>query len=172
MEVRKLTDPSDWLESERVIQTAFLHPWDEAEAQRQTKAQAEGTAPRPEESWGLFDADGTMVTSISTLRHRLSFGGQTIGAGEIHMVGSLPEHRGGGGVRTLMGEILHDFRRRGDALAALIPFSCSFYRKFGFEMATHVRCQRVAIQQLAGFACDLRVTRVWKEDDLEPVRTL
>lgn len=172
MEVRKLTDPSDWLESERVIQTAFLHPWDEAEAQRQTKAQAEGTAPRPEESWGLFDADGTMVTSISTLRHRLSFGGQTIGAGEIHMVGSLPEHRGGGGVRTLMGEILHDFRRRGDALAVLIPFSCSFYRKFGFEMATHVRCQRVAIQQLAGFSCDLRVTRVWKEDDLEPVRTL
>jgi predicted acetyltransferase len=58
-----------------------------------------------------------MVTSISTLRHSISFGGTAIDAGEVHMVGSLPEHRGVGGVRSLMGQILRDFRDRGDALA-------------------------------------------------------
>ena len=172
MKVRKLTGSSEWLESERVIETAFLHPWDEADAQRRVEAQAAGTEPRSEESWGLFDTTGTMVTSISTLRHRLWFGGQTLSAGEIHMVGSLPEHRGGGGVRTLVGEILRDFRTRGDALAVLIPFSCAFYRKFGFEVATRVLRQRVAIEQLAGFACECRVTRVWEEHDLAPVRAL
>lgn len=88
------------------------------------------------------------------------------------MVGSLPEHRGVGGVRSLMGQILRDFRERGDALAVLIPFSCSFYRKFGFEMASRVMRQRVAIDQLADFACDLRVTQVREEDGLQPVRTL
>ena len=172
MLIRKLTDSSDWFESERVIETSFLHPWDEVEAQRQIKAQAEGAEPRFEESWGLFDDEGAMVTSISTLRHSISFGGTAIDAGEVHMVGSLPEHRGVGGVRSLMGQILRDFRERGDALAVLIPFSCSFYRKFGFEMASRVMRQRVAIDQLADFACDLRVTQVREEDGLQPVRTL
>ncbi|MBR1830622.1 MAG: GNAT family N-acetyltransferase [Atopobiaceae bacterium] len=171
MEIRKLTDPRDWLESQRVIDTAFLHPWDEDEASRQINAQAEGREPRPEESWGLFD-DGAMLTSISTLRHTLSFGGETIGAGEVHMVGSLPERQGGGGVRALMREILSDFRARGDALAVLIPFSCSFYRKFGFEVASRITRQRIAIDQLTGFDCDLRVTRVWSKDDLAHVRAL
>lgn len=97
MLIRKLTDSIDWFESERVIETAFLHPWDEVEAQRQIKAQAEGAEPRFEESWGLFDDEGAMVTSISTLRHSISFGGTAIDAGEVHMVGSLPEHRGVGG---------------------------------------------------------------------------
>ena len=172
METRKLTDPSDWLESERVIETAFLHPWDESQTRERIQAQAEGSMPRPEESWGLFDDDGTMLTSISTLRHRLSFGGHEVPVGEIHMVGSVPERRGRGGVRTLMGDILRDFRDRGDALAVLIPFSCSFYRKFGFEMASRTVRQRVAIDQLAGFACNLTVTRVLHEEDLAPVRKL
>ena len=171
MDVRKLTDPKDWLESERVIETAFLHPWDEAEARERIQAQANGSLPRPEVSWGLFDGD-TMLTSISTLQHQLSFGGEVIYAGEFHMVGSLPERRGGGGVRRLFGEILRDFRAQGDVLAVLIPFSCAFYRKFGFEVATLVMDQRVAIDQLAGFSCDLRVTRVWNEADLAPVRAL
>lgn len=171
MDVRKLTDSRDWLESERVIETAFLHPWDEAEARERIQAQANGAMPRPEVSWGLFDGD-MMLTSISTLQHQLSFGGEVINAGEVHMVGSLPERRGGGGVRRLFGEILRDFRAQGDALAVLIPFSCSFYRKFGFEVVSRMVDQRVAIEQLSGFSCDLRVTRVWDEADLAPVRAL
>ena len=71
-----------------------------------------------------------------------------------------------------MGDILRDFRASGDALAVLIPFSCAFYRKFGFEMAARTTRQRVAIEQLAGFACECRVTRVWEEDELKPVRAL
>lgn len=172
MKVRKLIDSSDWLESERVIDTAFLHPWDEDEARKRIEAQVAGMAPRPEESWGLFDDEGKMVASVSTLQHQLSFGGDAVGAGEVHMVGSLPEQRGSGSVRALMGEILRDFRARGDALAVLIPFSCAFYRKFGFEIASRILRQRVGIEQLASFACDLRVTRVWEEADLSAVRAL
>ena len=172
MEIRKLTDPADWLQSERVLATAFLHPWDEDEARRSVEAQAAGTQPRREESWGLFDDDGTMLTSISTLRHQLSFGGEVLSAEEVHMVGSLPERRGGGGVRALMGEVLRDFRTRGDELAVLIPFSCAFYRKFGFEVAACTVRQRLSIDQLAGFACDLRVSRVWNKEDLVAVRAL
>lgn len=172
MAIRKLVDQHDWLESERVLATAFLHPWDEEEARLTIQAQADGTKARPEQSWGLFGDDGAMLTSISTLRRRLFFGGEVLSAGEVHMVGSVPERRGGGGVRELMGAVLRGFRDRGDALAVLIPFSCAFYRKFGFEIASRMVCQRVGIDQLAGFACDCRVTRVWVESDLNPVRVL
>lgn len=172
MEIRKLTNAQEWLESERVIATAFLHPWDEDEERRKAESQAEGDTPRPEESWGLFDEHGAMLTSISTISHTLVLGGKELPTGEVHMVGSLPEGRGGGGARALMGEILRDFRAHGDALAVLIPFSCAFYRKFGFELAGRVLKQRLSIEQLAGFACDLRVTRVWEERDLAPVRAL
>lgn len=165
MEIRKLHDSSEQLESERVLDTAFLNPWDEAAARGRIEA-----ASTDHVSWGLFDDDGRMSTSISTIRRQLSFGGEAIPVGEVHMVGSLPEHRGGGGVRTLMGEVLRDFQARGDALAVLIPFSCSFYRKFGFEVASRIVCQRVPIEALAGYACDLRATRVWDEDDLAIVR--
>ena len=172
MEIRKLTDWHDWLESERVIATAFLHPWDEDETRRMVQEQAGGEKPRLGQSWGLFDDDGVMTTSISSLRRVLSFGGEALSVGEIHMVGSIPEHRGEGGVRTLMSAVLRSFRERGDALAMLIPFSCAFYRKFGFEIVSRMVCQRVEIGQFAEFGCDYRVTHVWEEADLLPVRAL
>lgn len=172
MEIRKLTDKHEWLESERVLATAFLQPWDEEEARSTIQAQAEGARPRLEQSWGLFDDDGTMLTSMACLKRTLSFGGEMLSAGEVHMVGSIPERRGGGGVRALMGTVLRDFRDSGDSLAVLIPFSCSFYRKFGFELASRMVCQRVGIEQLAGFSCGYHVTRVSKEADLVAVRGL
>lgn len=172
MEIRKLTDKHEWLESERVLATAFLHPWDEEEVRSTIQAQAAGDKPRLEQSWGLFNDDGAMLTSMACLQRTLSFGGEMLSAGEVHMVGSIPEHRGGGGVRALMGAVLRDFRDSGDSLAVLIPFSCSFYRKFGFELAARMVCQRVGIEQLAGFSCDYRVTRVSKEADLAAVRKL
>ena len=172
MEVRELTDWRDLLESERVIATAFLRPWDEDEARRMAQEQAGGEKLRLTQSWGLFDDDGIMTTSMSCAQHVFSFGGEALSAGEIHMVGSIPERRGKGGVRALMGDVLRAFRKRGDALAVLIPFSCAFYRKFGFEIASRMVCQRVEIGQLAGFGCDYRVTRVWEEADLLPVRAL
>ena len=68
MEIRKLTDKHEWLESERVLATAFLYPWDEDEARSMIQAQAEGAKPRLEQSWGLIDDDGTMLTSVACLK--------------------------------------------------------------------------------------------------------
>ena len=171
MEIRKLSSAQELFESERVIETAFLHPWNEDEA-RMHRKQDQAMQPLGQQAWAIFDDEGRMTTSISTLQRRLAFCGEVVTAGEIHMVGSLPEHRGAGGVRALMHAILRDFAARGDALAVLIPFSCSFYRKFGFEIAARTLRQRVAIEQLAGFACPLRVTQLRTQGDLAPMRAL
>lgn len=172
MRIQKLTTADELFESEHVLATAFLHPWDENEAREKAKAQAAGTAPVSEESWGIFDDADKLVCSISTLRHQLAFGGQVMPVGEVHMVGSLPEGRGGGNVRTLMAELLRHFKQRGDQMAVLIPFSFSFYRKFGFELAARTMTQRVPINQLGAFGCDYTVTRVSSEQDVAVLRSL
>ena len=172
MAVRKLTTWQEWLEADRLIDTAFLHPWDEEKASEKVQSQAKGTEPRPEQTWGLTDEDGTLLAAITTLDHQMYFGGTTVDVGEVHMVGSRVESRGGGNVRTLMKEILDDFTARGHAFAALIPFSCSFYRKFGFELASHATKQKVPMDQLAGIRCDFRATHVEREEDVATVRAL
>ena len=172
MAIRELTGEQELFESERVIATAFLHPWNGEEARAQARTQAAGTAKQPELRWGAFDDAGSMVAAISTLRHWVSFAGHEIPIGEVHMVASLPEGRGSGNVRAIMGEVLHAFKARGDVFATLIPFSFAFYRKFGFELATRTLTQRVPIDQLADMSCDYAVSRVASEDDVLVVRKL
>lgn len=100
MEARKLTTADERLEGARLIATAFLHNWDE-EAERARLATA------TDDVWGLFDDDGTMDACIQTKALELAFEGTLVPAGELEMVGSLPERRGGGAVRTL--ELVQDF---------------------------------------------------------------
>ena len=171
MAVRMLTTEQEWLEADRLIDTAFLHPWDEGKAAERVKAQAEGSEPRLVRTWGLTDDNDTLLAALTTLDRQMYFGGKPVDVGEVHMVGSRVESRGGGNVRTLMAEVLADFKARGHAFAALIPFSCSFYRKFGFELASHATKQRVPIEQLAGLPCTFRITHVEREEDIAAVRS-
>ena len=76
MRIQKLTTADELFESERVLATAFLHPWDEDEARKKAADQATGAAAVPEVTWGIYDDTDTLVCSISTLRHQFAFGGQ------------------------------------------------------------------------------------------------
>lgn len=172
MAIRTLTTPQEWLEADRLIATAFLEPWDEEKSAKKVQAQAEGTEPRPERTWGLTGDDGTLAAAATTLDRQAYFGGTTADVGELAMVGSSVGSRGSGNVRALMAEILTDFKARGCTFAELIPFSASFYRKFGFELTSHSMKQRVPIEQLADFSCGFRATRVEREEDVAAVRAL
>ena len=134
MEIRKLEQWPEWLESERIIGTAFLFGFDEKKTEEKVKKQAAGEEPRDGECWGLFDDDGNMQTSFKTSRENVMFHGNVVSLSEVNMVGSLPESRGSGNVRALMAEVLRTFRARGDLFATLMPFSFAFYRKFGFDL--------------------------------------
>lgn len=172
MEIRKLTTWEEWLESDRVIATAFLHKWEEEKARASFQAQAEGKEPREDEAWGLFNDSGRMTASIITQKRAYAFDGQIVPAGEVHMVASLPEERGGGHIRSLMADVLRDFRARGDIFAVLIPFSFAFYRKFGFELVSRSMSQKADMAQLAEFTCDYTVRRVDAPEDVQAVRAL
>lgn len=170
--IRKLEEPQEWLAADRLIANAFLHPWDEDQGWRKVREQAAGTTPRPEDTWALADEAGNLQTVIITLSHRMWLAGHDLPAGEVYMVGSRMESRGGGNVRALMGAVLDDFRSRGDVFAVLIPFSFSFYRKFGFELASRTVRYQIPIEQFEGLSCDYAVTKVETEQDVAPVRAL
>lgn len=172
MNIKRLTTEQEIFESQHLIDTAFLHPWDEDESRKRAAAEAKDVESHTQDRWALFDDAGSMVASIHTMRHRMAFGGQSVPFGEVHMVGSLPEGRGGGNVRALMAEVLQDFKARGDVFAMLIPFSFAFYRKFGFELAARTLEQRVPIEQLVSMSCDFAVTRVSSEQDVAVIRGL
>ncbi len=170
--IRKLDTWQEWMESDRIIGTAFLHGWDEKKSEERFKAEASGEKPRTETAWGAFDDAGRMTSTIVTCPRRLTFDGAAINCDEVHMVGSLPEARGGGSIRALMQEVLKDFKAKGDPISILMPFSFVFYRKFGFELIGSYLKQKIEIGQYAPFHCDLTVKQVLSQADANQVRAL
>lgn len=172
MQIRKLETWQELLDADRLIATAFLHPWDEEVARDRRVAEAEGKRERTDEVWADFDGRCCMRTAISTKQMDVAFDGSFVPAGELDMVGSLPEYRGAGNVRAMFGEVLRSFRARGDVFALLIPFSFAFYRKFGFEVCARNLRQRVAIEQLAPFRCACAVQQVTSAEDVPALKSL
>ena len=165
LEIRKLEKKEDYLQAEWLLATAFLNNWDEEEA-REKAVHPQG------DIWAAFDKTGRMVSAISTLRHELFYEGDVISCGELHMVGSLPEVREAGAVRALIGQILRDYKERGDFFATLLPFSFAFYRKFGFEAASEMLVQKAAIDQFAGFCQEYEARQILCQEDVDQARAL
>lgn len=169
--VNHLDTWQEWLESERLIATAFLHPWNEKECEEKCRAQAEGKIPRDLDTWGYFH-HGKMLGAIETLRHQLMFEENVISVGELYMVGTLPEARGRGCVTAMMRTVLKEMRLRGDVFAILIPFSFSFYRRYGFDLVSEDMEQTADIEQFAPFSCTMHVKQVSSQEDVNILRGL
>lgn len=166
MEARKLTTGEERLAGARLIATAFMLDWDEEAERNKAPDKREG------EYWGLFDETGVLSASIQTQRAQVAFEGSLVPAGELEMVGSLPERRGGGAVRVLMRSVLDDLKARGDLFALLIPFSFSFYRKFGFELASRELTQNLPVELLQDLDCELAVRRATTKEDAAAMRAV
>lgn len=65
----------------------------------------------------------------------------------ITNVASPPEHRRKGYIRHLFQGMFEEQRDAGMVLSALYPFSFSFYRMFGYELANDVAEHRVSVEQ-------------------------
>lgn len=168
MEIRKLETWQELMESDRIIATAFLHGWNEEEAEQNRK---ERTDPE-EDVFAAFSEEGKMIATANTRQHRVTFEGGIVPCTELHMIGTLPEARGTGAVRNMMETALDTFRARGDVFAFLIPFSFPFYRKFGFELASAYLEQTAGIGQFAAFRCTMRTRQVMSQEDVNAVRKL
>ena len=92
----------------------------------------------PEWSWGVFE-NGKLLSGMTEIEYLMRFDGHSVQMSGISGVGTFPEARKGGLVRSIFEKLIPEAYERGVVFSNLTPFSHSFYRKFGYEVA----CARI-----------------------------
>jgi predicted acetyltransferase len=88
----------------------------------------------PERYWGVFEK-GRLVCAMTELEFLMRFDNSSVPMSGIGGVGTLPEARKGGLVRSLFEKFIGEAYDKGVVFSSLYPFSHDFYRKFGYETA-------------------------------------
>jgi predicted acetyltransferase len=137
----------------RSVSVPFLNPAQDAEGQERWEK-----ALRPQvemgRTWVATDR-GHFVGNACVFSRNLNLPGPAatpacpvVPFAAVSAVGVHPTHRRRGLLRRLMGEMLADARRRGEAVAGLRASESSIYGRFGFGPAT----------QAAGYLLDARAS--------------
>jgi predicted acetyltransferase len=85
---------------------------------------------------GLYDSEGELLSILRLHRLNLWLGTRQVKMAGVTSVGTPPEHRRKGYLKHLLRSVMADERERGTNLIGLYPFEFSFYRKFGYELAS------------------------------------
>ena len=122
----------------------------------------------PHWSWGVFEK-GKLVSGMDEHEYLMRFDGHSVPMSGIGGVGTLPEARRGGLVRSLFQRFYEEAREKGVVFSTLSPFSYPFYRNLGYEVA----CSRILLtipselflkQKLQG-----SFTQIFPGDDTAPL---
>ncbi|MFX1541079.1 MAG: GNAT family N-acetyltransferase, partial [Promethearchaeota archaeon] len=88
----------------------------------------------PENIIGLFDND-ELMSVLTIMKVKQAIRGVLKGMGGISMVGTYPEARMKGYIRSLMQTAFLQMKEQGLSLSMLEPFRESFYTQFGYVPA-------------------------------------
>jgi predicted acetyltransferase len=88
----------------------------------------------PEDTLGLFEK-GELVSVLTIMKTQQSVRGVLKGMGGISMVGTFPEARMKGYVRTIMQSAFLEMKETGFCVSMLEPFRETFYLRFGYVPA-------------------------------------
>jgi predicted acetyltransferase len=100
---------------------------------------------------GIFRADGEMLAALTNIPYELWIDGAKIGMGGIASVVAPPEHRRGGNVGRLLTECIRETYEQGLPLSGLFPFKASFYRAYGWEVASVAHVHTIPLEVLAPY---------------------
>ncbi len=98
--------------------------------------------------YGAFDPGGRLVGGATDLHHEQWWAGRPVTAADIASVAVLPEARGRGVARSLLGAVLRGARERGAAISALFPTVAAPYRSCGWETGGTLRTVDLATMAL------------------------
>ncbi|MFX1509979.1 MAG: enhanced intracellular survival protein Eis [Promethearchaeota archaeon] len=127
MEIRKLT-------KEDMTQVVKLHQYAYGFWTDQDVRDEDYTHMIPENILGLFEGD-TLLTVLTIMRTQQSIRGVLKSMGGISMVGTYPEARMKGYVRTIMQSAFLEMKETGLSVSMLEPFRESFYSRLGYVPA-------------------------------------
>lgn len=127
MEIRKLT-------KEDLTQAVKLHQYAYGFWTDQDVRDEDYNHMIPENIIGLFEED-TLLTVLTIMRTKQSIRGVLKGMGGISMVGTYPEARMKGYVRTIMQSAFLEMKETGLSVSMLEPFRETFYSRLGYVPA-------------------------------------
>jgi predicted acetyltransferase len=114
--------------------------------------------------WGAFQ-NGNMVSSLAEIPFLMRFDGSDAPMSGIGGVGTLPEARNGGVVGAMFSRLLPEAYERGVVFSCLTPFSHSYYRAFGYELACARNEVTIPTGEFRNFACGGSFTPIFPGDD-------
>jgi len=105
----------------------------------------------PEHLRGIFGADGELKAGLINFPFKLYMGGARLGMGGIAGVVSWPEYRREGNAGEMLLRLLHEEKEKGVPLSTLYPFKQSFYRRYGWEVASAWLSHLIPMEQLSPY---------------------
>jgi predicted acetyltransferase len=130
IEIRRLC--AEELQKARRLHTVvynFRHDYNKEE-----KKEPDPLEHPPEWTWGLFEGN-KLLSCMIEIEFLMRFDNHSVPMSGIGGVGTLPEARKGGHIRSIFEKLLPEAYEKGVVFSNLCPFSHAFYRKFGYEVA-------------------------------------
>jgi predicted acetyltransferase len=129
---------------------------------------------RPE--WTLCAFDGArMAASYSCFPFTMRANGRAVAMGGVTAVGTLPEYRRQGIVRSITTRSFADMRERGQAVAALWASQAAIYQRYGYALSSAMVTYRIDTVDVAfadGNGGSARVARTDVENSFEVMKKL
>ncbi len=97
------------------------------------------------------DDEKTMYSSVGVFPYEVNFDGHNLMLGGIGGVATLPPYRRLGAVRESFKYMLNSLKEKDIPLSYLYPFSCSYYRKFGYEVVSTTNTWTIYFKGLKKF---------------------
>lgn len=119
----------------------------------------------------VIEEDGEVRASTTVLPLESFVDGEPRPMGGIAAVMAHPAYRRRGHAGKLMRAVLRDMRERDIPLSLLAPFAHSFYRMFGYELATEAIEYRLKPTDLST-SPEQRYLRAYREEDLPAMMKL
>ena len=119
------------------------------------------------EEWGAFTEDGTLAARMVNNKFDFVIDGNSVKAGGIGGVATIPEYREQGAVRDIFRELLPEAYRSGEVISTLFPFNQAFYRKMGYEVVTFQSNYELCPALLSEYKFDGQVKRWTPEESVE-----
>lgn len=118
--------------------TSYVYGGDHGDGEQNNAA----TSNRAE--WTLCAFDGpTMVASYATIPFTMRANGTAMAMGGVSIVGTVPEYRRRGLLRTITEQSFEAMRENGQTVAALWASQAAIYRRFGYSMCSVRRTYEV-----------------------------
>jgi predicted acetyltransferase len=114
--------------------------------------------------WGAF-RKGKMLSSMAEIPFLMRFDGSSVPMSGIGGVGTLPEARNSGCVPAVFARLLPEAYEQGVVFSCLAPFSHSYYRSFGYELACARNEITVPIREFSRPGIQGAFTQIFPGDD-------